>query len=136
MRDVYNVLNYRDMVDQVTGRLEHAKNAVRAFIAENDGIRGPWGKITWRLCKDTTRTEVNFDQVLEQLAKRYEIPSSEIDDLREEAMETKVAKKGGRRFVPKRAKEVNDAIPDRSDDALDEALDRIAIVRDVSLFHE
>lgn len=119
MRDVYNVLNYGDMVKTVQGRLDLAKNAVRAFIAENDGIRGPWGKITWRLCKDTTRTEINFDQVLEQLAKRYEIPESEIADLREEAMETKVAKKGGRRFVPKRAKEVNEQmIPDSTQEEM------------------
>ena len=106
MRHVYNVLNFSDVKKQTEKRIEEAKNVIKAFLAENDGLVGPWGKVTWRLCKDSTATVINFDKLLEHVAKAYSIPAIEITELRERYMESVVAKKGGRRFVAKRAKEL------------------------------
>jgi hypothetical protein len=106
MRQVFNALNYADAIRDFKKKLDGARNEVKAFIAENDGIRGPWGKITWRLCKDSTETRINFEKVLNHLAKAYSIPEIELTELREKYMESVVTKKGGRRFVAKRAKEL------------------------------
>lgn len=106
MRHVFNVLNFSDVLKQMKTRLTEGQNSVKAFIAENDGVVGPWGKITWRLCKDSTTTVINFEKVLHHLAKAYSIPELEITELRERYMESVVTKKGGRRFVAKRAKEL------------------------------
>jgi hypothetical protein len=115
MRHVFNVLNFGDVKKQTETRIEEAKNQVKAFVAENDGIRGPWGKITWRLCKDSTGTRINFEKVLDQLAGRYHIPQREIVELREQYMESVVTKKGGRRFVAKRAKDADSPIPESAE---------------------
>ncbi|HYW37827.1 MAG TPA: YqaJ viral recombinase family protein [Terriglobales bacterium] len=105
MRHVFNALNYADVIANFKSRLEGARNEVKAFIADNDGIRGPWGKITWRLCKDSTETRINFDKVLATLQKRFGILDRELAELREQCMESVVTKKGGRRFIAKRAKD-------------------------------
>jgi putative phage-type endonuclease len=106
MRHVFNVLNYGDLIRDSKTKLTGAQSEVKAFLAENDGIVGPWGKITWRLCKDSTATVINFEKVLAQLAILYKIPELEITELREKCMESVITKKGGRRFVAKRAKEL------------------------------
>lgn len=106
MRHVFNVLNYGDLIRNSKAKLTGAQNEVKAFLAENDGLVGPWGKITWRLCKDSTATVINFEKVLEELAGRYSIPEFELTLIREKCMESVVTKKGGRRFVAKRAKEL------------------------------
>jgi putative phage-type endonuclease len=106
MRHVFNILNFSDVKRQTEKRIEEAKNAIKAFLAENDGVVGPWGKITWRLCKDSTTTVINFDKLLKHLAKAYSISELEITELRERYMESVITKKGGRRFVAKRAKEL------------------------------
>lgn len=105
MRHVFNALNYADVIVNFKSRLEGARNEVKAFIADNDGIRGPWGKITWRRCKDSTETRINFDKVLATLQKRFGILDRELAELREQCMESVVTKKGGRRFIAKRAKD-------------------------------
>lgn len=105
MRHVFNVLNYAELLKELKSRLTEAQNQVKAFIAENDGIRGPWGKVTWRLCKDSTATRINYEKVLNYLASEYRIPQNRLVDLREKCMESVVTKKGGRRFVAKRAKD-------------------------------
>jgi putative phage-type endonuclease len=106
MRHVFNVLNFSDVKKQTDKRIEEAKNAIKAFLAENDGLVGPWGKITWRLCKDSTATVINFEKLLHHVAKAYSIPEIEITELREKYMESVITKRGGRRFVAKRAKEL------------------------------
>jgi putative phage-type endonuclease len=112
IRRVYNVLNYGEQIKLFKSRLEEARNNVKAFIAENDGIRGPWGKITWRLCKDTTESRINYERILDTLELRYKIPPTELVDLREEFTESIVTKTGGRRFVAKRAKDLDSPIPE------------------------
>jgi putative phage-type endonuclease len=106
MRHVFNVLNYADGIRDFKTKLAGAQNEIKSFLAENDGIVGPWGKITWRLCKDSTATVINFDKLIAHLAKAYSIPEAVITSLRETHMESVVTKKGGRRFVAKRAKEL------------------------------
>ncbi len=112
MQHVRDALAFAETVKDFEKKLELAKNNVKAFIASNDGIRGPWGQITWRLCKDSTATRINFDALLEDLRKTYKIPDSEIVDLREKHMESVIVKRGGRRFVAKRAKELDSPVPD------------------------
>jgi putative phage-type endonuclease len=106
MRHVFNVLNYSEIKKTTEKRIEEAKNVIKAFLAENDGLVGPWGKVTWRLCKDSTATVINFEKLLAHLAKAYSIPEAVITSLRETHMESVITKKGGRRFVAKRAKEL------------------------------
>ena len=106
MRHVNNVLNYAELIKNMKSKLEESKNQVKAYIAENDGIKGEWGKITWRLCKDSTETRINFDKLVEHLGEMYDIPENTIALLREKYMESVVTKQGGRRFVAKRAKEL------------------------------
>lgn len=120
MRSVFNVLTHADLSKQMKTRLTEGQNQIKAFIAENDGIRGPWGKITWRLCKDSTATQINFDKLLEHLTKAYSIPEIEITELRERYMDSVVTKKGGRRFVAKRAKELEtEMIPEAQETLFD-----------------
>lgn len=115
MRHVHNCFNYADQIEVFTARLNEAKNRVKAFIGERDGIVGPWGKITWKLCRDTMSTTINFDHVLHELGQRYQIPEREIVELREAHMQSEVVKKGVRRFVPKR--DPNPAVPDEPETA-------------------
>lgn len=116
MRHVYNALNYADQIKAFKTRLEEARNQIKAFIAENDGVRGPWGQITWRLCKDSTEVQINFDHLLNELQHRYRIPEDEMVELREGHMQSVITKKGGRRFVAKRAKDVDSPIPTNNDE--------------------
>ena len=121
MRHVFNVLNFSDVKKQTEKRIEEAKNAIKAFLAENDGVVGPWGKITWRLCKDSTATVINFEKVLDHLVKAYSIPEIVITELREKYMESVITKQGGRRFVAKRAKELveTEMIPEAQETLFD-----------------
>jgi hypothetical protein len=121
MVHVFNVLNYKRGIDDFKSKLTAAQNEVKAFIAENDGIAGPWGKITWRLCKDSTATVINFEKVLACLAESYKIPELELTELREQCMESIVTKRGGRRFVAKRAKELaeTEMIPEAQETLFD-----------------
>jgi putative phage-type endonuclease len=115
IRHVYNALNYAEGIKTFKQRLEEARNNVKAFIAENDGVRGPWGKITWRLCKDTTESRVNYEGLIDHLEKTYSISPMELVELREKFTESIVTKKGGRRFVAKRAKDAESPIPGSED---------------------
>jgi hypothetical protein len=121
MRHVFNVLNFGDVKKQTSTRIVEAQNVIKAFLAENDGVVGPWGKITWRLCKDSTATVINFEKVLAQLAMLYKIPELELTELREKCMESVITKKGGRRFVAKRAKELaeTEMIPEAQETLFD-----------------
>jgi predicted phage-related endonuclease len=115
MRHVFNALNYADGIRDFKAKLTGAQNEVKAFLAESDGIVGPWGKITWRLCKDSTETRINFDKALELLAKMYSIPEIELTRVREQCMESVITKRGGRRFVAKRAKDADSPIPESAE---------------------
>jgi putative phage-type endonuclease len=121
MRHVFNVLNYGDLIRDSKAKLTGAQNEIKAFLAENDGVVGPWGKITWRLCKDSTETRINFEKVLEHLAKAHSIPETELTYVREKYMESVVTKRGGRRFVAKRAKDVaeTEMIPEAQETLFD-----------------
>jgi hypothetical protein len=121
MRHVFNVLNYGDGIRDFKAKLTGSQNEIKAFLTENDGVVGPWGKITWRLCKDSTATVINFDKLLDHLAKAYTIPETEITFLREKFMESVVTKRGGRRFVAKRAKELaeTEMIPEAQETLFD-----------------
>jgi putative phage-type endonuclease len=121
MRHVFNVLNFSDVKKQTEKRIEEAKNAIKAFLAENDGVVGPWGKITWRLCKDSTATVINFDKVLAHIANDYKLSNEYLAELREMHMESVITKKGGRRFVAKRAKELaeTEMIPEAQETLFD-----------------
>lgn len=121
MLHVFNVLNFSALKKQAEKGIEEAKNVIKAFLAENDGVVGPWGKITWRLCKDSTATVINFEKLIHHIAKAYSIPEIEITELREKYMESVVTKKGGRRFVAKRAKELaeTEMIPEAQETLFD-----------------
>lgn len=118
MRHVFNVLNYKRGIDDFKTKLTAAANEVKAFIAENDGVAGPWGQITWRLCKDSTETRINYDKLLDHIAKEHGIKDDEIAVLRDNHMESVITKRGGRRFVAKRAKELETEMIPEAQEAL------------------
>lgn len=122
MRQVNNVLNYADAIKDFKSKLEAAKTAVKASLGANDGFFGPWGKITWRTCKDSTATICNYEKLFRHLAKEFKMTDQLQGDLVDQFMETIVTKAGGRRFVAKRAKDIDDSVP-----AIDDAQSQLAL---------
>lgn len=116
MRHVYNVLNFQELMKDFKAKLELSRSAVKASLRENDGYFGPWGKITWRTCKDSTATVCNYEKLFRHLAREFKMTSELQDVLVDQFLETIVTKKGGRRFVAKRAKDIDQAIPELAGD--------------------
>ena len=48
---------YDQVAKEAEAKAEAAKNALKAIIGAADGIEGPWGKVTWKQSKDTTKTD-------------------------------------------------------------------------------
>jgi putative phage-type endonuclease len=111
IRHVYNVLNFQELLKDFKTKLEASKSAIKASIRENDGYFGTWGKITWRTCKDSTATVCNYEKLFHHIAKTFGFTPRAQDELVDQFMETIVTKKGGRRFVAKRAKDIDEAVP-------------------------
>lgn len=105
MRQIWNVFNLRKLEKQIKEKLTAAKNAVKGAIGENDGLRGEWGKITWRLCKDSTASIINYERIFDHLSKELKLSPDLCENLRLQFTESIVTKQGSRRLTPTLAKE-------------------------------
>jgi len=113
MRHVNNSLNYAEMIRDFKTKLEASKTIIKAALGENDGVFGSWGKLTWRTCKDSTATVCNYEKLFRHLVRLFKISDKTESELVDQYMETIVTKTGGRRFVAKRAKDIDAAVPER-----------------------
>jgi putative phage-type endonuclease len=122
VRNLSNVFTFSELSRDVKTKLAEATNYVKRFIGEHDGIRGPFGQITWRMCKDSTARVCNYEKLFRHVAREFKMTDELQNSLIDQFLETIVTKAGSRRFVPKRAKDIDQAVPET-----DEAQARLAL---------
>lgn len=81
-------------------RQSEIEHKLKALIAENGGLIGPWGRLTWKLSKDQKKDVVDWEAALGSISEQYRIQREYLDLIVKDCTEPDVVvKKGSRRFV-------------------------------------